>query len=95
MENAPARRRSAASMVDRHRAEEAVALVAGVLAGGLGQLAGHRVGDLGELGVVARRSAATANEFGHDRAAPHVDRPVVVHLADQPPAHLDRAAGPT
>ena len=38
-----------------------------------------------------RGSTLDGEVVGHDRAAPDVDRAVVVHLADQAPAELDRA----
>ena len=80
--------------LDRHRAQEGVPLVAGVLAGGVGQLSGEGVGDLGEGGVVL--GADHHHEgVGDDGAPPDVDGPVDVHLAGEAPADLDRSeAGP-
>ena len=37
------------------------------------------------------RAELDGEVVGHDRAAPHVDRAVVVHLPHQPPAELDRS----
>jgi hypothetical protein len=69
---------------------EAVALVPGVLPGGVAQLPGEAVLHALELLEVAlgQRDDEVVRD---DRAAPHADRPVVVHLAHQPSAQLDRA----
>ena len=69
-----------------------VALLAGVLAGGLAQLGAQRVLDVGEAGVVAR-AEVDREVVGHDAAALDVDGAVVVHLADEPATELDRADG--
>ena len=74
--------------LDLDRTEERVALVAGVLTRGVAQLAQQGVVDLGEVLVVllAQRDGEVVRD---DRAASHVDRTVVVHLPDEPPAELD------
>ncbi len=77
---------------DADRAHEVVALLAGVLAGGLDELGAERVLDVGEPGVVLGREVD--REFvGHHPPALDVDGPLVVHLADQSAAELDRPDG--
>src|SRR5690606_33885301 len=76
--------------LDLDGAEEAVALVAGVLAGSVGQLAAQVVLDLGEPLVVGGADAHL-ERVGRHRAPPDVDRSVVVHLAREAAADLDRA----
>ena len=78
--------------VDHHRPDEVVALVAGVLAGRLAELGAQRLLDVGEAGVVAR-AEVEGEHVGDDAATLDVDAAVVVHLAQQPPAELDRADG--
>ena len=60
---------SASSRCDRHRAHEHVALVAGVLPGGLGQLPLEAVGDLGEL-LVVDLGQLDGEVVGHQRCGP-------------------------
>ena len=75
--------------LDLDGAHEAVALVPGVLAGGVGQLAAEAVLDALELleVVVGQRDGEVV---GHHGAAADADGAVVVHLAHQPAAQLDR-----
>ena len=76
-------------MVDTNRAHEVEALGAGVFAGGLAQLVVERLVDVGEAGVILG-AELEAEVVGHDAPALDVDAAVVVHLAEQPPAELDR-----
>jgi hypothetical protein len=67
-----------------------VALVAGVLAGGLGQFGDQCVLDALEAGVVIG-AERDGEGIGHDAPALDVDRAVVVHLPEQAPTELDGA----
>ena len=67
-----------------------VALVAGVLPGGVAQLAHEGLVDLGEGGVVLG-GQGEGEVVGDDGAALDVHRAVVVHLPDQASAELDGA----
>src|SRR5690606_39188672 len=67
---------------------ERVALVPGVLAGGVGQLPGQAVLHPLEL-VVVGGGEADGEGVGHVGPAPHPDGAVVVHLPHQPAAELD------
>ena len=90
IENEPIAHRRVDLEADGDRAHELVALFAGVVAGELGEVAGHRVGDLGELvGVLLRQ--VHGEVVGHHGVAPHADGAGVVHLAGEPPADLDGA----
>src|SRR5690606_26574401 len=72
--------------------EEVVALLAGVLAAGLDQLGAEGGFDVGEPVMVV--AGEVHHELvGHDSIAFDVDGAVVVHLADEPAAELDRANG--
>src|SRR5690606_25094080 len=75
---------------DLHWAHERVALVAGVLAGRVGQLAAEAV--LHALELVEVTGGEGHDEVvGHERAAADADRAVVVHLPDEATAELDGA----
>ena len=76
--------------LDLDRAEEVVALAAGVLAGRLDELGLQHVGDVGEALEVLRRELDD-EVVGHDPPALDVDGALVVHLAHQPATELDRA----
>src|SRR5690606_26032821 len=76
--------------VDLDGADERVALVAGVLAGGIGQLAAERAEQVAELGGVVRRDAER-ERVRHQRAPVDADGAVRVDLALELPAELDRA----
>jgi hypothetical protein len=76
--------------LDVDRTEERVPLIACVLTSGVTQLAKQGVVDLGEMLVVL--CAELDGEVVRDnRAAANVDRPVVIHLSNEPPADLDGA----
>src|SRR5690606_983152 len=75
---------------DLDGAEEAVALLAGVLAGGVGQLALEALEDTGEGGVVID-AEVDDERVGDDGPAPDVDRAVGVELADHAAGDLDGA----
>src|SRR3546814_7543903 len=66
--------------VDLDGPHEAVALVARVLAGGVGQLAGEAVLHALELLEIAG-GEGDGEAVGHDGVAPDAERAVVVHLA--------------
>ena len=68
--------------------DEGVALDLGVLAGGVGELAGERIDEIGEPADVGGREGH-GKGIGRDEA-PHTHPPVQVHLAGQPAADLDR-----
>ncbi len=84
-------------VVDRElhadRAHEVVALLAGVLAGGLGEFSDEGVLDLVETRVIdgAQHHGVLV---GNDAATLDIDRAVVVHLADETTAEFDRADRP-
>ncbi len=75
--------------VDADRPHERVALVAGVLAGGVAQLVHQRFVDLAEVLEVGL-AEAHREEVGDDDAALHVDRAMVVDLAHELATDLDR-----
>ena len=74
---------------DPHRAEEVVALGAGVLTSWLAQLGVERLVDVVERLVIAPVEHE-GELVGHDPPALDVDAAIVVHLAQQPTAELDR-----
>ena len=90
MRNEPVCRRSSVSRSTSTGPEEGVALVAGVLAGGVGELAAQVVFDLGEAVAVVGIDPDRRRRWERG-AATDVDGTVVVHLAGQAPADLDRA----
>ena len=62
---------------------------AGVFASGLAQLVVQRLVDVGEAGVIFG-AELEAEVVGHDPPALDVDAAIFVHLAQEPPAELDR-----
>ena len=73
--------------LDLDRAHEGVALVAGVLPGGVAELPDEAVLHVLELLEVAGRERH-GEGVGHDGAAAHAHRAVVVHLPDEPATEL-------
>ena len=76
--------------LDLHRAEEVVALAAGVLTSGLDQFGLEHVGNLAEPLEILRRQLDD-EIVGDDPPTLDVDRALIVHLAHQPPTEFDRA----
>ena len=68
--------------------DELVALVAGVLAGGLGQLAGEGLGE-GAEALEVGRGEVDADVVGRDRSAADPERAAVVEHAGHPVTDLD------
>ena len=90
MANEPVRSSGSMTISQVDVADEPVALVAGVVAGGVGELGAERVVDVGELGVVVV-AEVHGEGVGDDLVALDVDVAGGVDLADEAPADLDRA----
>ena len=73
-----------------HRTDEPVALLAGVLASRLGEFAAQDLVDVGETGEVTLVEP-DLEHVGHDPPSLHVDRSLLVHLADETASELDRS----
>ncbi len=76
--------------MDLDGAHEGVALLLGVVSGGVGEGVGEALLDLGELLVVLGAEGDGEVVGGGDLAA-HVHRALVVHLPHEAPAELDGA----
>ena len=78
-------------LLHRHpnRAHEMEAFRSGVLAGGLAQLVVQGLIDVGEAGVILA-AEVKGEVVGNDAPAFDVDAAIVVHLAQETPAELDR-----
>ena len=75
--------------IEAERPEKAIALVAGVLAGGVGQLTHQRVANRLKLLEIGLGQTDHEGVGGH-RPPVDTDRAAVVHLSYQPAAELDR-----
>ena len=73
---------------ERHGTDELVALVAGVLAGGLGQLPGQRLGE-GAEALEVGGGQIHPDVVGRDGTPVHAERPAVVEDARDPMTDLD------